>query len=319
MPSFTASVKTELVRLIPERECCRQAEISALVQAGGRLEVQGGRAVSLYVNCGSSSLARKVLLLLKGLFNLKMEVLPPRRGRGGKGGRIYSVFAPAQEGLAGALSALGLKVLQGGEIRWSSSRQPRHCCARAYLRGAFLAGGAINPPAGDYHLEVVAHNQRQARLLRRLMASFGLRPGLNQRKGQQVVYLKGSEQIADFLKAMGAQAVLFSYENARVVKEVRNGVNRLVNAETANVNKTVEASFRQLENIRYLRDHLGLERLSAPLRQAASLRLEHPDLSLKELGEMLEPRVTKSGVNHRLRRLEEKAEKIRAQRLEGRS
>ncbi|MGB9804650.1 DNA-binding protein WhiA, partial [Desulfofundulus sp.] len=187
----------------------------------------------------------------------------------------------------------------------------RECCRRAYLRGAFLGGGSVNNPEGTYHLEIITGNAEHARALGRLMGEFGLEARVSVRKNWHVVYLKDSDQIVALLNVMGAHAALLDFENVRIYKDVRNQVNRLVNCETANLNKVVEAALRQVEDIRFIAGTLGLEKLPPALRQVAEARLQYPDASLRELGEVLEPRVGKSGVNHRLRRLSEIAARLR--------
>ena len=182
---------------------------------------------------------------------------------------------------------------------------------RAYIRGAFLGGGSISNPEKTYHLEFVTHNLDYAKELSDLINSYGLSSKVIQRKSSYVIYIKEGEQIVDLLNIIGAHSSLLELENIRIMKEMRNNVNRLVNCETANLSKTVNAAVRQVESIKMIQNEIGLNRLPKNLREIAELRLEYPDESLKELGAMLNPPVGKSGVNHRLRRIEKIAEELR--------
>ena len=187
----------------------------------------------------------------------------------------------------------------------------RNCCKRAFLRGAFLASGSISDPQKSYHFEIVCQEEAQARFLQQLYRTFELDAKVVQRKKYYIVYLKEGEQIVDALNVMGAYVALMNLENVRIFKEMRGSVNRIVNCETANINKVVGAACRQVEDIHYIQSKMGLDELPPALREMALIRLEYPDSSLKELGELCDPPVGKSGVNHRLRKLGELAEKLR--------
>ena len=186
------------------------------------------------------------------------------------------------------------------------------CCARAYLRGAFLSVGSMSDPKKSYHLEFVCDEKTQALQLQEMLSEFQIEARIIRRKRYHVVYLKEGAGIVDLLNVMGAHVSLMELENMRILKEMRNSINRRVNCETANISKTVTAAGRQIEDILLIRDRYGFENLPDNLRQMAEVRLEYPDAALKELGGYLEPVVGKSGVNHRLRRLSEIADKIRS-------
>ena len=183
---------------------------------------------------------------------------------------------------------------------------------RAYIKGAFLGGGSISNPEKTYHLEFVTHSEEYAQDLSKLINSFGLNSKVIQRKNSFIIYIKEGEQIVDLLNIVGAHTSLLELENIRIMKEMRNNVNRLVNCETANLSKTVNAAVRQVESIKLIQNSIGLQRLPKNLQEVAELRLSYPDESLKELGEMLDPPVGKSGINHRLRKIEKIAEEIRS-------
>ena len=182
---------------------------------------------------------------------------------------------------------------------------------KAYLRGAFLGGGSISDPEKNYHMEFVTNNEDYANSLRDLINSFGLNSKIVARKNSFVVYLKESEQISDLLSMIGAYQALLSLQSTKIVKEMRNNVNRIVNCETANLSKTVNAAVRQVENIKLIQNKIGISSLPENLQEIALLRVENEDMSLKELGEMLNPPISKSGVNHRLKKIEQIANDLK--------
>ena len=195
--------------------------------------------------------------------------------------------------------------------RWSRNVIQRNCCKRAFLRGAFLACGSMSDPEKNYHFEIVCTAADKAEQVQNVMNEFGLDAKVILRKKYHVVYLKESSSIVDMLNIMEAPVALMQLENVRILKDMRNSVNRRVNCETANINKTVTAAAKQIEDIQYIREHSGFSGLAPNLKETAMARLEYPEASLKELGDMLNPPVGKSGVNHRLRKLSEIAQKLR--------
>ncbi|MCR4400277.1 MAG: DNA-binding protein WhiA [Syntrophomonadaceae bacterium] len=308
--SFSHDTKNELARLVPERRCCQLAELSALVQFGSRLSWEGsGEQARLVVSTENAATARKAFRLFKTVFDLHTRVTAASK-RQFKKNKVYLVQAQAGPDLQRVLAELGLAAGERPVERLPRRLLRSRCCKRAYARGAFLARGSINRPEGEYHLEIVCPNRGLAVGLQELVEKLGVQPRLSERKGRVVLYLKESEQIVDFLRVVGASAALLDFENVRVVKSVRNQVNRLVNCETANLEKTVEAAVRQTDSILRLAHTVGLESIPEPMRQLAVLRLDHPDCSLKELGGMCTPPLSKSGVAYRMKRLEALARKL---------
>lgn len=307
--SFSAQTKDELAR-IESRPCCRRAELAALVMLNGRLVSVDGMVIATE----NAAIARKVFKSLKVLFGLSARVEIRRKQRLKKNNE-YLVRVGSQEGLKPALEKLGL-ITASGKSRFGLKRDlvGRECCRRAFLRGAFLARGSVSSPRGAYHLEIATADARLAAELSGLMQKLGLDGRYFPRKRGWVVYIKDGEKVAEALKLMGAHAALLNFENARIYKEMRNRVNRLVNCDTANLGKTVLAGVRQEESIRLVVEQFGLENLPPSLRQVAQLRLQYPEISLRELGEMAQPPLSKSCINHRLRKLESIARGIAAQR-----
>lgn len=188
----------------------------------------------------------------------------------------------------------------------------KNCCKRSYLRGAFLAGGSVNNPEGSsYHLEIASMYEEHCQALVELANGFNLNARCIERKKGFIFYIKEGEKIIELLNIIGAHQALFKFEDVRIMRDMRNSVNRIVNCETANLNKTIGAAVRQIDNIKLLQKEIGLENLPEKIREVAEIRLAHPDLNLTEVGELLKVKVSKSGVNHRLRKIDEMAEKIR--------
>ncbi len=306
--SFTAEVKDELSRVEPRRSCCSKAQLAALVRIEGTLHVAGGERYRLEIATETAPVARNVIKLLHSVYGLKTE-LTVRRSVLHKTNN-YLITVPAQPRLHKALTDLGILGDEGLSLGVDPALVKRDCCAIAYLRGAFLGGGFVADPHGDFHFELTAETEQLAEDLVALMARFGIEARVARRRGLFAVYLKGAEPIVTFLALVGAHRALLRTEDVRIVKSMRNDVNRLVNAEIANQAKTVEAAMGQLEAIRLLASTRGLSSLPPALRELAELRLEHPEVSLRELGELAEPPLSKSAVYHRVRRIEELASRL---------
>jgi len=305
---------------MPEKTCCRLAELAAIARMDGTVSIGPGQGagpaqLSLYIDTEHNAVARKVYRHLKDLFSVEGELTVMRQTRL-KRRTLYHILAPPSDKIRPMLQSLGIlstnfQILPGIKkdlIRFK-------CCRHSYLRGAFLASGSVSSPERDYHLELVTASEKLGKDLMLLTNRFhGLKAKLSRRKQSWLIYMKGSDQIADFLTIVGAYRSLLEFENARVMRDMKNQVNRLVNCETFNLGKTADASLRQVNNILLIREHMGLDALDPALEEVARVRLENPDISLKELGEIMNPPVGKSGVNHRMRKIEEIAERIRGLR-----
>ena len=306
--TYALQAKNELTRREFGKECCQAAELIAFIRLSGNIQLSGKR-LSLNVVTSNPAIARRIFSLFKQLFCLSSELLVRRKIRLRKN-NVYLIRISEPFRVREVLTELGL--MCGGAFVQELAEQIKKgkCCGRAYLRGAFLAAGSVSNPENSYHLEIIADYQQQADDLAALIETFGLKAKVITRKNGYLVYLKDSEQIVAFLNVIGAHSALLNFENIRILKDIRNRINRLVNFETANVNKIVEAAVKQAELIRVIDDSIGLAALEPPLQQLAKLRLQHPEASLQELGEMLEPKLGKSGVNHRMRKLERISNKI---------
>ena len=312
--SFSSRIKEELSRHMSPARHCQIAEIAAILSLCGRIQISGDDHYSIKIHTENVTVARKCFTLLRKTFNIETDISIRRNAHLGKN-RIYSVCVKQHEDALRVLKATKL-LTEDGEVGENLSvvgnvvvQNP--CCRRAFLRGAFLASGSISDPEKFYHFEITCASMGKAKQLQGLMASFGIDARIVLRKRYFVVYVKEGSQIVDLLNIMEAPVALMELENIRIVKEMRNTVNRKVNCETANINKTVSAAVKQMEDIRYICDTVGLESLPDNLKEMAKMRLERPEATLKELGEALEPPVGKSGVNHRLRKLSLIAQDIR--------
>ena len=195
-------------------------------------------------------------------------------------------------------------------------RKTSKMSTKGLIRDAFLRSGSISDPEKFYHLEIVFTSHEEAKSIQKMLEDFGLDAKIVERKGHYVVYLKEGAQIADMLRIMEAPLALMEFENIRIVKEMRNSINRQVNCEAANLGKTISAAVKQVEDIRYICSKVGLDNIPESLAETAKIRLEYPEATLKELGELMDPPLGKSGVNHRLKKLSELAEDLRSHKEE---
>lgn len=308
MSSFSGETKNELARVVPGNRCCQVAELSALLRLNGRLELTGNNRKTLCITTENAGIARKSFKLFKALFEFPLTVVMETKRRFNTN-RYYLVNAHLDEQHITILNELGI-IDDENHLVYGVERGivRKRCCKRTYMRGVFLARGSVSKPGGSYHLEMVFPTYELARSVQRVGESLGIKLRLTERKKTFLLYLKDSDQIVDFIRLIGANYALLEFENVRVYKSMKNQVNRQVNCETANLEKTLEASWRQVENIRRLIDRYTVEGLPENLRELAVLRLDYPDFSLKELGEMLSPPLSKSGVAYRMKKLEQLSE-----------
>lgn len=301
MISFAGKVKSELCRVGISRQCCARAE---------------GYGILLYCNTftpaevriitESGDLASRLPKLFQKAFGVKFDRLPEERG--GKGKMSFGITEP--EKLERIINLLGYDARQLTALHVNFGLLEDDCCRTAFLRGAFLAGGSVTDPEKRYHLELATSHVPASREVQALMEEMGFLPRTVRRGAAALLYFKQSEHIEDFLTKIGAPAAAMDIMTAKVDKEIRNGANRAMNCDMANVNKTLDAAQEQVAAIERLRHSPRWERLPERLRQTAALRLEYPELSLVQLAEKCEPQVTKSCMNHRMRKLMEEAKEL---------
>lgn len=311
--SFSGEVKEDLAKQISASRHCQIAELSALLHFCGSCREKAD-GVELEFHTENQSLIRKYFTLLKKTFNIDIGVSQDTWEKQGRS-HTYSFVLEDKEQVYKILQTVKLLDAESGncvlEQPVNTMLIKNSCCQRAFLRGTFLAVGSMSDPEKSYHLELVCTSELQAIQLRDIIQGFQVEAKIVQRKKYYVVYLKEGGGIADLLNIMEAHVSLMEFENFRIVKEMRNSINRRVNCEAANITKTVNASSKQIEDILLVRDSYGFHNLQDSLREMAEVRLDYPEATLKELGQYLNPPVGKSGVNHRLRKLSELADKIR--------
>ncbi len=315
--SFSGEVKEELAEYTVEARHCLIAELSAMLSMGSRVKKEGGGYIIVF-NTENIALARKIEKYIHDGFSYSPQICV-RCGGHGAHSHIYTVRV--DEPSAAEQILMATKLMTRDEAP-SEDLLPKNfmavkndCCRRAFIRGAFLTSGSMSDPEKFYHFELVCQTERKAEFIQSILTGFSFDARIVQRKKYYVVYIKEGEQIVDLLNIMMAHRALLNLENVRILKEVRNSVNRQVNCETANLNRTVSAAVKQLDDINYIRDTVGLDSLSESLMEIAVLRAENTEVSLKELGQMLTPPVGKSGVNHRLRKISEIADELRQNKI----
>lgn len=306
--SFASDMKNELTRIEVDVPNGR-AELSAIIRMNGALSLSNQQFI-INVQTENATTARRIYSLIKKVFDVDVEILVRKKMKLKKNNiYICRIKMRARE----ILDDLGIlkdgvfthdidpAMIQDDEMK------------RSYLRGAFLAGGSVNnPETSSYHLEIFSLYENHSEGLTKVMNEYELNAKHIERKKGSITYLKEAERISDFLSLIGGYQALLKFEDVRIVRDMRNSVNRLVNCETANLNKTVSAAMRQVESIQLIDEEIGIDNLPGRLREIAKLRVEHQEISLKELGEMMSTgKISKSGVNHRLRKLNELADKIR--------
>lgn len=311
--SFSGMVKEELSMQKSRARHCQIAELSAIISMCGNVIIDSRDNYRLKICTENIAVVRKSFTLIRKAFNIRTDIAV--RTNRGNGNISYLLAVKDPSEAQRILKAVKLRSDNGDIYEELSVVRnvviQQSCCKRAFIRGAFLAGGSMSDPQKAYHFEIVCAAEAKAMQLRDIINSFDLDAKIVKRKKAYVVYLKEGTQIVDVLNVMEAHVALMNLENIRILKEMRNSVNRKVNCETANINKTVSAAVKQLEDIQYIKDTVGFEKLSEGLLEVALMRLQYPEATLKELGSLLTTPVGKSGVNHRLRKLSEIAEKVR--------
>ncbi|GEK90464.1 DNA-binding protein WhiA [Alkalibacterium kapii] len=306
--SFAFEVKKELTMLEVHPEHAK-AELAALIRMNGTLSILDHEFL-LNIQTENAAIARRIYSLIKDNFDVESELLVRKKMKLKKN-NVYIVRLKG--GSEVVLKELGIMdgMLYHGHVQAEIKNNKQKI--KSYLRGAFLAGGSVNSPdTSRYHLEIHSSYEEHNNDICDMMQRFDMNARVHERRNGYIVYLKESEKIADFLALIGATSSMFRFEDVRIVRDMRNSVNRLVNCENANLNKTIDAASRQIENIKLIEQMKGLDTLPEKLKEMAVVRVENPDISLKELGDLLpNGGVSKSGVNHRLRKINQIAEEIR--------
>ena len=299
MQSFAGKVKNELCRVPVQRLCCARAEAYGVLLYGNTFSPTEVRLIT-----ESADFAARLPRLFQRAFGLKFDRLPEEE----RGKLIFGITDRSK--LDRIINQLGYDPRQNLVLHVNFGLLEDECCRTAFLRGAFLAGGSVTDPEKRYHLELDTGHAQASREVATLLTEMGFLPHSVRRGGSSVIYFKQSEHIEDLLTTIGAPAAAMDIMTAKVDKEIRNGANRAMNCDMANVNKTIDAALEQKNAIQRLQENGRLERLPEKLRQTALLRLQSPEMSLSQLAEKCDPPVTKSCMNHRMRKLLEEAKKL---------
>lgn len=304
--SFSNTMKSDLCRVTPEHKCCLLSELTAMFKVNGVVYEENNCTSIMKLTTENVNVAKRMYSLIKDSFNVQPGVVI-RKSKKLKEHNIFIVSLNINT----CSSSESTSNKQGlVDLLRNRGQLKSQCCKKAYLRGVFLGAGSITNPNNCYHVEIVTKDYHLAQNIKSLLKRFHINAKATKRKNNYIVYIKEVDQICDFLNIIGAHKAMLDLENIRILKEMRNSVNRIVNCETANLSKVVDASLRHINSIKYLKEISELDKLPKSLREIAYLRLEYPDSSLKELGLMLEPSIGKSGVNHRLKKIDQIAEEL---------
>ena len=312
--SFSIKVKNELANHISNATHCRIEELAALISMCGSVIIDENNNYKIRVKTETQPTAEKIKKLLWKTFKVDVDI-STRENAYSKVGRTYTLLVGDHQQALKILQATKL-INENNEIGENFSITNnivimKDCCKRAFIRGAFMAAGSISDPNKSYHFEIKCNSEKKAKQLIELLENYNIDGKMVARKGGYVVYIKEGEGIVDVLNVMEAHVSLMEMENVRILKGMSNYYNRQVNCETANIKKTVATSVRQIDDIDFIIQNKGIDYLPEKLQDIAWVRKENPDASLQELGEMLDPPLGKSGVNHRLRKICQIAQELR--------
>lgn len=302
--SFSTDLKNELQVIMPKNVHCRYAELAGVISISGRMmQISGEDMFAIRVD--SDAMEELVLKLIRMSTDIPDSVIT----RENEKQHHRKVIIPGK--YYDELTVRLKLQAQDSRICVNEIITERNCCKRSFLRGAFLAGGSVSSPEKSYHMEISVPTGSEAEKLCGIMTGLHQSAKLIKRKDRYVLYVKDGDTISDTIGAMGASNSVMEFENIRILKDIRNNINRAVNCDTANMAKTANAAVKQIDDINYVISKVGIDSLPDPLRDMAKVRLEYPYLSLSELGEKFTPTLGKSGISHRLKKLSQMAESLR--------
>lgn len=308
--SFSSEIKDEVAKIKVDDYKLILSELAGITPMCGILNFKNNKISMEYIT-ENAPVARRIFTFLRRSFGFNVEVKNVRSTQLKK--NVFIIYISQDESCRLLLDEL--KYIKGASV-FMINYAPTDLIKtsnekKAYIRGAFMGSGSITDPKKGYHLEFVSENESNAYFLRDVINGFGLNSKVIMRKEKYIIYIKDSEQISDFLSLIGAYNSVLNYENIRVIKEMRNNVNRIVNCETANLNKTVKSSYDQVEDIKLIEKEMGIENLDEDLKVIAKIRLENRSMSLNDIANSLEPKISKSTVNYRFKKLRRIANKLR--------
>ncbi len=311
--TFSSKIKDELSRTEITDIFSAKAETAALTRTMGYVTLKGLNKIEIEFSTENAAVARRTFKLLKTAFEISTQVSVEKTNRLKKHNNyIIKINDHLSKDFLQEIKIADKETINIMTFDFGvpSELVKSDACKRAYIKGAFMGCGSISDPEKSYHAEFVNNREEHSKGICRLLEGFGINGKTIFRKNYYVTYIKESEQISDLLALMGANNAVLEFENVRAVKETRNQINRVINCETANLDKIVDTSMRQINSIKVLKKYKAIDKLPDHLKELAYLRLKHTNASLKELGEMLNPPLGKSGVNHRLRKIEEIAKDL---------
>ena len=315
--SFSSEVKGELARLNITKKCCMLAEIAGFLRVSSSIRLAGGGRFSIMASTENAAIARHYKKLIESYFSndVALGVGDSQMPGKSKGKNRYYLIIDPDEKSSQILRETGMMLVRGGDDYFSDGIYTpivkTKCCKKSYMRGLFLGCGTISDPKKGYHLEFVLESAQTAADLKRLISTFvDLSANVTKRKDNSIVYMKKAAYISDMLGILGADGAVLEFEDTRLNKGVRGEVQRMMNCDNANVDRALAASEEQQKWIRIIEEKEGLEWLPAPLREVARLRLERPEASLTEIGELLTPPIRKPGVNKRFAKIRSIAEQL---------
>lgn len=313
--SFTSDVKKELTTLNAGKKCCQLAQITGFLKFAGSVTLLAGGKVGLRVTTENPAVARLFVALIKDYFGAKSSLTITEPGT--LRGRLYELSITPERNSEAILRETGILSIKEGYNVFPENIKAevvkKRCCKKAALRGVFLACGTISDPAkgAGYHLELGFDSEEKAKDVVKLINSFGLKAKISKRRNRYIVYLKDGEQIEDFMSVVGASGQLFKFQDIRIQKDMRNTANRQINCDTANMEKTISAAQQQISDIEYINKVKTLNCLGGKLKETAMIRLQNPEMPLSELCLLFDPPLTKSGLNNRLKKIADTADKLR--------
>lgn len=313
--SFASETKNELARIVPEKKCCMLAEIAGFMRIAGSIKLAGGGKFKIVMMTSNPAVVRHYKTLIKNYFSIDIEI---QMGKGSslEKGSTYILTIGPEDLSEQILRETGILMVKEGMNFISDGIYEglikTKCCRKAYLRGAFLAAGTVNNPEKGYHFEITASTEVLAKDIKKLFNSFtDINARITRRKKGFGVYLKAREQIRDVIAIMGASSQFFEFDNVLMMKDIISKTYRENNLDNANIDKALKAAEMQIKNIKLIEEKRGLDFLSPKLRQAAEARLENPELGIEDLGKVMNPPLSKSGINNRLRKIGEIADSLR--------
>lgn len=312
--SFSIETKNELSRTEPEKKCCQLSEIAGFIRVCGSISLAGGGKFKIIITTDNAAVARHYKKLIKEYFQVETALVIGEGNNLNKGYRYKLTITPEQKSEQ-ILRETGILLVREGNNFISDGIYDdlikSKCCKKAYLRGMFMASGSVTDPEKGYHLEIVCNSERLAKDLKKMINSYDdLQAKVIPRKNHYVVYMKNSAYIRDTLAIMGANTHVLKYDDVLIKKSMVNETVRITNCDNANTDRTLDASEKQVANIKKIESVRGLDSLPDKLREVALLRLEHPEASLTQLGEMTDPPLKKSGINNRFKKIEEIAKNL---------